>query len=88
MKDLHLTRSSAPAEVPAPVYAEVLRWMEAHEVEEIVLDVNHQGYGVVIDAECIPVGLVPHAELQDPKLLLEHLELAWSLYLSGANCTD
>ncbi|MER3484564.1 MAG: hypothetical protein C4332_16880 [Meiothermus sp.] len=88
MQDLYLTRASAPKEVPAAVYAEVLRWMEAHEVEQIVLDANTQGYGVLIDSECIPVGLVPPAELQDSKLLLEHLELAWNLYLSGANCTD
>ncbi|MBF6594408.1 MAG: hypothetical protein IVW51_08170 [Thermaceae bacterium] len=88
MQDLYLTRTSAPKEVPVAVYAEILRWMEEHQVERIMLDANTQGYGVLIDSECIPVGLVPHAELQDPKGLVERLEIAWNLYLSGANCTD
>lgn len=88
MQDLYLTRASAPKEVPSAVYAEVLRWMEEHDVGEIVLDANAQGYGVLIDSQCIPAGLLPHAELQDALLLVERLETAWNLYLSGANCTD
>ncbi len=88
MQDLYLTRASAPKEVPAAVYAEILRWMEEHQVERIMLDANAQGYGVMIDTHCVPVGLLSYDELQDPKGLVERLETAWNLYLSGANCTD
>ncbi|RIH81735.1 hypothetical protein Mterra_02991 [Calidithermus terrae] len=90
MHSLHLTRHSAPSEVPPQVYAEVLRWMEEHDVEDIVLDANSQGYGILInpDADRIPVGLVSRDELEDARTLVEHLEMAWRVYLEGGNCTD
>lgn len=90
MQSLHLTRHSAPSEVPPQVYAEVLRWMLEHDIKDIVLDANSQGYGILIDPDpdSIPVGLVTKAELEDARTLVEHLEMAWRVYLEGGNCTD
>ncbi|AEB12538.1 hypothetical protein [Marinithermus hydrothermalis] len=90
MAALHLTRESSPEGLPPEVCREVRAWLEAHEVNELVLDLTAEGFGVWIDPEpdAIPVGLVPLEALRNPRALVACLEEAYRVYLSGLNSSD